>query len=233
MRPKFTEEEEIIINILGLFTHNTFSEFLLFDNFHYDEKNLINIINLCKIGGLVFNLIRNKQLRNVPKKLIDELEKLKYEYLQQEESAMKIINNVLQKLRRENVRCLVAGSYLLQTQFLSKGDILIDEITLFVEKKLDLQNFETNRVKIIQIEKPKEFFDKYYNACLKINIADINTSFIERAELVNEQGQLDDKIIQAYLLYQFYIEQSRYIVTENQTEKYNRIINATFAINPL
>lgn len=224
-------EEKIIIELLMLYCDNYISNTISFNKYYYNNDALIAKINECKIGGLIGHELEYNKLTDVPVGLEKELNNWIADYTYKAYVAQNVLEELLIYLRKNNVKCVVGGSYVIMKEYAGWGDLLIDKLLVYLDRDIDL-SFLENEIKIEKVIKDKSFFEENYSDYIRINIAPIDILIDQlRQDIEMDVSAINEDTILLYLVSQFYIQQKNAQKRINIVGNFLNILNTNFSIS--
>ena len=111
-------EEKIMVELMTMYTLNSFSDLLNLSEYFYEESRLLEVIERCRNAGIILYLIENGRLINVPDTLLIQLNEMYDVNRHQEERIEKLLNAILLDLRKSNIKCVIGGEYAISKDYL-------------------------------------------------------------------------------------------------------------------
>lgn len=221
-----TKEEFCTVKIMQLYSHN-----YLYDSIDLVKENINEIIfyklieNL-QIAGIVYHLMQHGKIVNYSNNLFLLFEELYFKYCRQEDKVSKIVDEILISCYKNNIRCVIGGTYALGNAIVGYGDIFLDNVDVFIDRNIDISSFNINNCLINKRIENDKFFLNNYNLIKKFNFVNLDKIYKEIVVDYNEDN-LNKEVVFAYLLYT--------VLSENQEKKLNNKlttkINQIFSIS--
>lgn len=220
-----------MVELMTMYTLNSFSADLDLSKYYYDEFKFIEIINRCKNGGMILHLIENGMVRNASDNLYNYLKELCIINRQKEELYEKQLNEILLDLRTKGIKCIIGGAYVISKDYCSRGDIYLDEIVLYLNKDYSINIDAHNELEVNVIIKDESFFEEYYNECLRYNILPIHLLYEEFKSRIKNSNALDNNMIMLYILHQLYLDNRTVRERNISYDIHRKIINSIFSVS--